>query len=222
VRLRSWRQRLAALQHALERNAAAFGAAVLAVPSSTAAQCHACLHRLLAHAVPAPLQESLKERLAALFDAYAAPLLRFVRKEVREACPTPEGNTAVSFMRLWASLAAPLMGASQQLQCVACVHVVHVCCAGCHLPHPSSLRALAGAEVMTIIASRLPVGLPVSACTHMHIDAHVCLRARALPSLVRRHPGAAAPDRTWQATGGGGCAVHVCPHLQRRLHRRGD
>jgi hypothetical protein len=55
-------------------------------------------------------QESLKERLSALFDAYARPLLRFVRKEVREACPTPDGNAAVSFMRLWASLAEPLMG----------------------------------------------------------------------------------------------------------------
>ncbi|KAF5843853.1 hypothetical protein DUNSADRAFT_5091 [Dunaliella salina] len=60
--------------------------------------------------LPPHYPASLKERLVALFDAYAMPVLRFVRKEVREACPTPDGNIAVSFMRLWASLAAPLMG----------------------------------------------------------------------------------------------------------------
>lgn len=65
-------------------------------------------------------QESLKQRLELLFSALVMPLLRFVRREVREACPTPDGTAAVACMRLWEALAAPFMGACVRWCVVAC------------------------------------------------------------------------------------------------------
>ncbi len=55
-------------------------------------------------------QENVKSRLEALFKAYAQPLVRFVRKEVKEASPSPDAASSVALMRLWAALAQPVIG----------------------------------------------------------------------------------------------------------------
>ncbi len=52
----------------------------------------------------------MRSRLESLFSAYALPLVRLVRREIREVSPTPEGNAPVSLMRLWAALAGPILG----------------------------------------------------------------------------------------------------------------
>ena len=53
------------------------------------------------------LPEGVRERLQRHYDTFCAPLLRFLRREVREANPNSPGSLVTAWMRITSSLAGP-------------------------------------------------------------------------------------------------------------------
>jgi hypothetical protein len=58
----------------------------------------------------------MKQRMSALYASYAEPLVRFVRREVKEASPSPEAASSAALLRLWAALLLPLLGAARRIR----------------------------------------------------------------------------------------------------------
>lgn len=64
--------------------------------------------------LPSHLPAGLRARLQQLFTCYGAPLMRFLRRElkhVKEANPTTDGSLATAWMRLLQAMALPIIGA---------------------------------------------------------------------------------------------------------------
>ncbi|GAX77074.1 hypothetical protein CEUSTIGMA_g4520.t1 [Chlamydomonas eustigma] len=60
--------------------------------------------------LPVHIPENVKSRLELFYQTYGTPLVRFLRREVKEANPTTEGSLVTCWMRLVQALALPVIG----------------------------------------------------------------------------------------------------------------